>query len=595
MYKYKVVIVFLSAIFCFSCTSELEKNFQNPPQPVRPQVWWWWLQTNTSKEAITHDLEEMKAKGLSGCLILDGGVAPFGPNKWKKKTLIGETEIRYLPTSEYEGGHLHRLPGAWSSGPESGGIWSGLPPGKRVDWDWIWGYLLARRGALPPGSPPNSDSRSWCGAKHLIQGKRLSLLLEIPQPSDHYKDVAVLAVPDREIIQKEEVLDLSSLLAEDGSIKWDPPAGNWIIYRFGYRPTGRNLAGVYYIDHLSSEVFEKHWENTVGLLLSEMSPEERLAFKYVECDSWEAGNPNWTKKFAEEFQQRRGYDLLPYLPVLAGRVLNSEEESKRIRTDYRLTISDLIADNHYGKQREMAHASGLLSYAEAAGPHQFQADVIKCVGRCDVAMGEFWMPSPHRPSPPARFLVREAATAAHTYGMKKVFAESFTSVGPNWEESPFLMKSSADQAFCDGLNWICFHTFSHRPSLEEKPGWTHSAGTHFDRTLTWWDQSGPFIDYLSRCSYMLQQGLFVADVLFYKGDGIRMKDGAQNLNAFVWEDGLKNPPPSLGKGYDYDKCNEEVLLSRLSVRDGLLVLPDGLSYRLLVLGKTTSPFPGCIT
>lgn len=565
------------------------ESFRNPPQAVRPQVWWWWLQTTTNQAAITRDLEQMKAKGLSGCMILDGGVAPFGPNKWKMKTIVGETEIQYLPTSEYKGGSLTQASRGmiqWSKEWRDMVRFASKEAG-RLELDL--GVFIGPAGCAAPWVTPEYGQQELVWSETSLSARDSELVLGIPEGDQllaaSYRDVAVLAIPDREVIQKEEVLDLSPLLDTDGSLEWDPPEGNWIIYRFGYRATGRNLAGVYYIDHLSSEVFEKHWENTVGLLLSEMSPEERMAFKYVECDSWEAGNPNWTKSFPDEFKQRRGYDLRPLLPVLAGRILSNDEESKRIRRDYRLTIGDLIADNHYGKQQEVAHAHGLESYAEAAGPHQFQADVIKCVARCDMAMGEFWMPSPHRPSPPARFLVREAATAAHIYGMNTVFAESFTSVGPNWEESPFLMKASADQAFCDGLNWICFHTFSHRPSLSEKPGWTHSAGTHFDPTLTWWDQSGPFVDYLSRCSYMLQQGLFVADVLFYRGDGIRKNDEAKNLNAMVWEDGLKNPPTTLGKGYDYDKCNEEVLLTRLSVKDGLLVLPDGLSYRLLALEK----------
>ena len=172
--------------------------------------------------------------------------------------------------------------------------------------------------------------------------------------------------------------------------------------------------------------------------------------------------------------------------------------------------------------------------------------------------------------------------------LNRFFAESFTSVGPNWEVSPFMMKAAADQAFCDGLNWICFHTFTHRPSVTNVPGLTHSAGTHFDRTNTWWDQSAPFVNYLSRCSYMLQQGLFAADVLFYNGHGLR-----SGADAFEWEDGMKNPPMSLGAGYDYDKCNEEVLLTRLSVQNGKLVLPDGMNYKLMVIDKKNTRVLKC--
>jgi hypothetical protein len=613
--KFYIIMAFISALGFTACKIErkaikennsenLVEYFKNPPKGAQPQAWWWWLQTPTNKEAITRDLEEMKAKGLSGCMILDGGVSNFGPNKWQKKTIIGETEIIYLDTDEYEGGTLDQpieTMETWSREWRNMVRFASLEAG-RLGLDL--GIFIGPAGCAAPWVTPSDGQQELVWNETSIEGgkyihiklsepvqekesnKRINELTQSAQLSN-YQDVATLAVPIKTKINLQEVLDLSKKVDDQGNLKWDVPKGEWNIYRFGYRPTGRNLNGVFYIDHLSKEVFDKHWDHTVGLLLAEMNVKERSAFKYIECDSWEAGDPNWTKYFPNEFEDRRGYEIIKYLPVLAGNTIDSKEKSEHFKNDYRLTISDLIAENHYAKQREVANANDLLSYAEAAGPHQFQADILKCVGNCDVAMGEFWVPSPHRPTPPARFLVRDAATAAHIYGKKLVFAEAFTSVGPNWEQSPFLMKASADQAFCDGLNWICFHTFTHHPSVKDVPGLTHSAGTHFDRTITWWEQSTAFVEYLSRCSYMLQQGLFVADVLFYNGDGIKRNGLNKNLNAMISYDGLKNPPPELGKGYDYDKCNEDVLLSRLAVEDGSLVLPDGMNYRILALDKNS--------
>ncbi|WP_282035767.1 glycosyl hydrolase [Saccharicrinis aurantiacus] len=579
---------------------ELSQNFKTPPHEVRPQAWWWWLQTPTSKEAITLDLEEMKAKGLSGCMVLDGGVGPFGPRKWKNKTIIDSTEIRYELTDEYKGARL-------SQPEEKMEMWSkpwrdmvrfASKEAGRLGLDF--GVFIGPAGCAAPWVTPDHGQQELVWGEIVVEGgQQIAQALERPstpvqtkrQREDqrvkdaqnaYYTDVAVLAIPAKGSLQLNEVLDISDKLDEKGHLKWEAPQGQWRIIRFGYRPTGRNLNGVFYIDHLSKEVFDLHWKNTAGLLLSEMSDEERVAFKYVECDSWEAGDPNWTKHFAQEFKERRGYDIIKHLPALIVVNIDSEERTKHFINDFQLTISDLISENHYGRQQEVAHEHGLHSYAEAAGPHQYQADLKKCVGRCDVAMGEFWMPSPHREQPSGRFLVREAATSAHTYGIKQVFAESFTSVGPNWEVSPFMMKAAADQAFCDGLNWICFHTFTHRPSVTEVPGMTHSAGTHFDRTNTWWNQSAPFVNYLSRCSYMLQQGLFTADVLFYNGHGLR-----SGGDAFEWADGMKNPSADLGTGYDYDKCNEEVLLTRVGVKNGKLVMPDGMNYMVLVIENKT--------
>lgn len=605
-----IVLVFVSNLFSQETKGQLLQNnnsdviqphyFKNPPKEARPQVWWWWLRTQTNEAAITLDLEEMKAKGLSGCMVYDGGVAPFGPNKWKQKTIIDTTEIRFENTNEYKGGylgeHVEKLD-MWSK-PWREMVRFASKEAGRLGLDF--GVLIGSAGCNAPWVTPEYGQQELIWGDTLVTGgsnitiklhkpqKRISTAVQrddqltIDAQNSIYHDVVVLAFPQTDIVQMNEIIDLSAKLDAQGNLKWEAPKGQWKILRFGYRPTGRNDKGLFFIDHLSKEAFDMHWEKTAGLLLSEMSAEERAAFTFVECDSWEAGNPNWTKKFPEEFKSRRGYDIYKYLPIMAGFTIGSHQKSEGFKNDFKLTISDLITEYHYQKHQDVANQNGLHSYAEAAGPHQFQTDLLKCVGKCDVAMGEFWMPSPHRPKVSSRFLVRESATAAHIYGIKRVLAESFTSVGPNWEVSPFMMKAAVDQAFCDGLNAICFHTYTHRPSLTDVPGTTHSAGTHFDRNITWWNQSGAFVDYLSRCSYMLQQGNFAADVLFYKGHGIR-----SDADAFEWADGLKNPPATLGSGYDYDKCNEDVLLTRLSVNDGLLVLPDGMNYKVLAIDKDT--------
>ena len=137
-------------------------------------------------------------------------------------------------------------------------------------------------------------------------------------------------------------------------------------------------------------------------------------------------------------------------------------------------------------------------------------------------------------------------------------------------DSPASLKPTADRAFCEGFNWLFIFSTATQPDAGT-PGDEFHAGTHFNRKITWWNQARSFTDYLARCSYLLQQGLFVADVCYYNGDG------APN---FVEP---KHVDPSLGSGYDYDVCNAEVLLTRMAVRDGRIVLPDGMSYRLLVL------------
>jgi hypothetical protein len=233
-------------------------------------------------------------------------------------------------------------------------------------------------------------------------------------------------------------------------------------------------------------------------------------------------------------------------------------------------VSELIAENHYAYQKEVANRHGLVSIAEAAGPHQRQGDVRRMQGRCDVAMGEFWMPSGHRPLPPQRFMVRDAANAAHVYGMDEVLAEAFTTINTYWIESPATMKPCADRAFCDGLTRVCYHGMKLSPSLTDKPGFIRNVGTHYNPQTTWFDQSGAFNLYLSRCSWMLSRGRFVADCLLYAGDAV---------NLFA---GLKTPSDGLGEGFDYDFCPTELLL-QARVEDGQVVLPSGMRYRVLML------------
>jgi hypothetical protein len=191
-------------------------------------------------------------------------------------------------------------------------------------------------------------------------------------------------------------------------------------------------------------------------------------------------------------------------------------------------------------------------------------------GRCDVAMGEFWMPSGHRPLPPQRFMVRDAANAAHVYGMDEVLAEAFTTINTYWIESPATMKPCADRAFCDGLTRVCYHGMKLSPSLTDKPGFIRNVGTHYNPQTTWFDQSDAFNLYLSRCSWMLSRGRFAADCLIYAGDAV---------NLFA---GLKTPSDGLGEGFDYDFCPTELLL-QARVEDGQIVLPSGMRYRVLLL------------
>jgi hypothetical protein len=275
-----------------------------------------------------------------------------------------------------------------------------------------------------------------------------------------------------------------------------------------------------------------------------------------------------------EFQKRRGYDLLPWLPVLAGRIVNSREESDRFLFDYRKTLGDLAIDNHYKLFRDQAHAHGIGIHPESGGPHAVPIDAQRCLGWDDAPMSEFWAWSwTHRIGDENRFFVKQPASAAHTYGHKLVLAEGFTTIGPHWQEKIWdNLKPAFDKALCEGLNLLVWHAFVCSPDETGIPGQQYFAGTHLNPKVTWWEKSAPFFNYINRCQWMLQQGNFVADVAYYYGDHV------PNFAQLK-----KSDPAKIQPGYDYDVITEEALLERASVRDGKIVLPDSMSYRVLVL------------
>lgn len=568
--------------------AQLVDQFKNPPRQARPWVYWVWLQSNTTRAALKLDLEQMKAKGIVGCILYDCGA---GGTKWGKKVVLEGGQYRVVSTDEYKGSYVTPVPTgpmpAWSPRWRKLVCYS-ASEAARLGLSLVVSDGLANTsGDIPAkyGEQKLAWTDTTVDGPEFFMGvlrapKVRKMKLGFPHVGSGFfrRDVAVLAVPVRPDIGPRDVIDLTSKIDSSGYLKWQVPAGKWDIIHFVQESTGAHNKWGFYCNSLSETALDTLWSVTMAPLLREMTPEERRGMKGIEDDSWESGKVTWTKRFPEEFERRRGYDLIPYLPVLAGVNMCDATIREKVMRDYRLTISDLIAQKHYAHLRKLANENGLVCYSEAAGPDYDQADLLKTSSRVNVAMAEFWMPCFHRPTMADRFLVRNAANSNHVYGKRITMCEAFTSIGPEWQQTPFTMKPVADQAFCDGLNRICFHNFSQSPSLTAKPGYVYYAGTHYGRNITWWNETPAFNTYVSRCSAMLQAGMFHADALVYRGDNIG--DGEP----------MKVLLPTLGRGYDYDNCNSEVLRTRTSVRSGRIVLTDGLSYRVLII-PDSKPMP----
>jgi hypothetical protein len=389
------------------------------------------------------------------------------------------------------------------------------------------------------------------------------------------------AEPGEEDTRAADVLDLTDKLDKDGTLRWAAPAGAWRVFRFGCTIGNHSHVSTcsegwegFSLDVLDAGAFQRYWDSVVEPLIADAGPLAGKALKYLHTDSWEVEPLNWTPAMRKEFRKRRGYDMTPWTPVLAGRIVESRAASNRFLHDFRKTLGDLAIDNHYRPFRDGAHKHGLLIHPESGGPHAVPIDAQRCLGFDDAPMSEFWAWSwRHRIGDSNRFFVKQPASAAHTYGRRLVLAEGFTTIGPHWQETLWNnLKPSFDHALCEGLNLLVWHAFVCSPEAQGMPGLQYFAGTHLNPNVTWWTKSGPFFSYINRCQAMLQRGLFVADVCYYYGDHV--PNFAQHK--------LTDPARVL-PGYDYDVITEEALLERASVKDGRIVLPDGMSYRVLVL------------
>ncbi|MGA2060225.1 MAG: glycosyl hydrolase [Thermoguttaceae bacterium] len=374
------------------------------------------------------------------------------------------------------------------------------------------------------------------------------------------------------IINPDQVVDLSDKMDSDGRLKWDAPAGPWTILRIGHTTTGEDVYAVpdsiagLECDNFTKESVDLHFNAFIKPLLKKLGPLVGKSFTGITIDSWEAGKQNWTKNFPEEFKNRSKYDIQSYLPAMTGRIVGSVEKSNQFLFDVRRVQADLLAENYYRRFHELCKNNGMLFTAEPYGDAIFES--LQITEELDIPMAEFWA---HRPGDVRAFL---APSAAHTFGKPIAAAEAFTGAPENtrWTETPYNLKTEGDWVFTAGINRLVFHTTVHQPYTTGLPGMTMGPfGTHFDRNSTWNRQASAWISYIKRTQYLLQQGLFVADICYFKGENP--------------SSGVPNVSTMLPAGYAADVANRDVILDRMTIKDGRIFLPDGMNYGLLALPR----------
>lgn len=389
---------------------------------------------------------------------------------------------------------------------------------------------------------------------------------------DWYGDEEGFAIP------QDKVIDLTSSLSAGGTLTWNVPEGDWVISRLEMKSTGvtntpatPEATGLE-VDKMSKKHVASHFDAYMGEILRRIPEADRKSLKIAVQDSYETGSQNWTDDMFERFEKVYGYDPLPYLPVLYGNVVGNEDISSRFLWDLRRLIADGVSYDYVGGLREICHQHGLTTWLENYGHWGFPGEFLQYGGQSDEISGEFW-------SFGDLGLIenRCAASCGHIYGKKRIWAESCTSGGPNFTHYPADMKARIDRFFTEGINASLLHLYIHQPYEDRNPGMSAWFGSDFNRKNTWFSQMDVFTDYLRRMNFLLQQGNYVADVAYFIGEDTPKMTGLEN--------------PKLPEGYSFDFINAEVLLTRTTVKDGYLTLPDGMKYRLLVLPDQKSMRP----
>ncbi len=404
--------------------------------------------------------------------------------------------------------------------------------------------------------------------------------------TSRYADADDLRIGDA--INTDDVIDLTGKMSADGTLNWAAPAGTWSVVRLGYSLTGRQNhpaspeATGLEVDKLDKEAVRKYIntyldmykEATGGLMGAK-------GLHYMVLDSYEAGHMNWTKSFPEDFQKRRGYDLKVWIPVLTGRIVKSAQDSEKFLWDFRKTIGELIAENHYDVIGEELKKRDMERYTEShEGGRIYLADGMDVKRNSDIPMSAMWTPGSLAGGADEEVRseadIRESASVANIYGKPFVAAESMTSVGKPFQEYPERLKRTADLEMASGLNRFVIHTSVHQPLDDKKPGFSLGPfGQYFTRQETWAEVGGKaWMSYLGRSCYMLQQGRNVADVLYYYGEN----------NNITWIS--REKLPAVPSGYEFDFVNSSALINAIQFKNGQLTAQSGNTYKLLVLDET---------
>ncbi|MDP2336497.1 MAG: glycosyl hydrolase [Bacteroidota bacterium] len=602
----------------------LKKAFLNPPESARPGVYWYFMDGNMSKEAMTKDLESMKKVGIGNLVFLEVNVGiPRGPvdflsDEWQDlfKHAVREAERLGIAITLGVGPGWSGSGGPWVSGKESmqhlvsGSIQvsendkekivlpkpdpkkpyfgeGGFTPELRKRWIDYYEDVAVLAFPTPSGNFKIEDIDEKALYYREPYTSKVGVKQFLPSRANYVEPVKGTA------ISQDQIIDITRFLAPDGTLNWKVPEGNWTIMRLGNRNNGAvtrpaPMPGLgFEADKMDTTAINAHLANFTGKLFQKIGvPDKNLqgGLKMLHMDSWEMGAQNWTPRFREEFKKRRGYDPLPYYPVYSGLVVESLEKSERFLWDLRQTAQELVIENHAIHLKKYGQKYNLGFSIE---PYDMNPTADMELGAvADVPMCEFWSKGYGFNS---SFSCIQAASIAHVNGQPVVAAEAFTAHKEDWKQNPGSMKNQGDWAFAAGINRFVYHTFQHQYLNDDlKPGMTMGPyGVHWDRSQTWWPMADGYHRYITRCSYILRQGRTEADILYLT------PEGAPHVFRAPATSLTEDPILPDRKGYNFDGCSPSQLLTA-SVNDNQIVFPGGASYRILVMPDVETMTPALL-
>lgn len=622
------IILFLLLLLSFGAFPQktveintLKSSFKNPPDSSRPGVYWYFMDGNLSKKGMTEDLESMKKAGIGSVVFLEVNVGvprgniDFFSKEWKEHFIHAVEECERLGIEMTLG-----VGPGWTG---SGGPWvkptesmqhlvsssievassdkniqlslpepkdpyfgeAGFPPGLKREWKDFYEDVIVLAFPTPSINKKIKNVDEKALYYRAPYTSALGVKPFIPSVNE-YPEVQGSAIAQK------NVLDVSQYLSKDGTLDWNPPAGNWTIMRFGRRNNGAITRpapepGVgFEADKFDTLAIKDHLDEYVGELIGQIESLDSIStggLKMLHMDSWEMGAQNWTTKFREEFENRRGYDPQPFYPVYAGNIVGDVEKSERFLWDLRQTSQELILENHAGYIKKYAHKYDLGLSIE---PYDMNPTADMELGHiADVVMAEFW--SEGFDFFNSSFAVIEASSVAHIKGQQIVPAEAFTAgEKEGFKQYPGSMKNQGDWAFAGGVNKMVYHTFQHQPLDERlKPGMTMGPyGVHWDRNQTWWPMVKGYHNYIARSQFLLQQGRTVADILYLTPEGsphvFRAPKSAVEGDPFLPDK----------KGYNFDGTPPSQLY-KAEVENNKIVFPSGATYRILILPSSHTITP----